>query len=96
MDTTSQDERVLSSRSQEKRGGLDIEPQIDFQGELRAHGDLESALKDKFSPERSKRALYFLKRYGNEEGLRWLRAEEPKIASQIGKLLRSPSPSKRK
>lgn len=44
---------------------------------------LEAALKSQFSSERFDRAMSTLERYGPEEGLRRLRANDPEVAKQI-------------
>ena len=45
--------------------------------------ELETALRERFSPERFERAMSTLERYGPEEGLRRLRGEDPEIARQL-------------
>ena len=45
--------------------------------------ELETALRERFSPERFERAMSTLERYGPEEGLRRLREEAPEIARQL-------------
>ena len=44
---------------------------------------LETALRERFSPERFERAMSTLERYGPEEGLRRLRDADPEIAKQV-------------
>ncbi len=44
---------------------------------------LETSLKERFSPERFDRVMSTLERYGPEEGLRRLRANDPEVAKQI-------------
>lgn len=45
--------------------------------------ELETALRERFSPERFERAMTTLERYGPEEGLRRLRDVDPEIAKQM-------------
>ena len=45
--------------------------------------ELETALRERFSPERFERAMTTLERYGPEEGLRRLREADPEIAKQM-------------
>ena len=45
--------------------------------------ELETALRERFSPERFERAMATLERYGPEEGLRRLREADPEIAKQM-------------
>ena len=45
--------------------------------------ELETALRERFSPERFERAMTTLERYGPEEGLRRLREADPEIAKQL-------------
>ena len=45
--------------------------------------ELETALRERFSPERFKRAMSTLERYGPEEGLRRLRENDPEVAKQV-------------
>ena len=45
--------------------------------------ELETALREQFSPERFERAMSTLERYGPEEGLRRLREADPEIAEQM-------------
>ena len=44
---------------------------------------LETALRERFSPERFERLMSTLERYGPEEGLRRLREDDPEIAKQV-------------
>ena len=44
---------------------------------------LETALRERFSPERFERAMSTLERYGPEEGLRRLRENDPEVAKQV-------------
>ena len=46
-------------------------------------GSLQTILKSQFSKERFERAMSTLERYGPEEGLRRLRAQDPDVAKQI-------------
>ena len=45
--------------------------------------EFETALRERFSPERFERAMSTLKRYGSAEGLRRLRDADPEIAAQL-------------
>ena len=45
--------------------------------------ELETALRERFSPERFEQAMATLKRYGPEEGPRRLREDDPEIAEQV-------------
>ena len=45
--------------------------------------DIETALREQFSPERFERAMSTLERYGPEEGLRRLRESDPEAADRI-------------
>ncbi len=45
--------------------------------------ELETALRERFSPERFERAMTTLERYGPQEGLRRLRDVDPEIAKQM-------------
>ena len=45
--------------------------------------ELETALRERFSPERFERAMTTLERYGPEEGLRRLREADPEVAEQV-------------
>ena len=50
---------------------------------LPTEAELETALRERFSPERFERAMTTLERYGPEEGLRRLREADPEIAKQM-------------
>ena len=47
--------------------------------------ELETALREQFSPEHFERALSTLERYGPEEGLRRLKESDPEVAKQVEK-----------
>ena len=47
--------------------------------------EVETALREQFSPARFERAMSMLERYGSEEGLRRLRKSDPEIAKQVEK-----------
>ena len=49
---------------------------------------LETALRERFSPDRFGTAAETLRRYGPEEGLRRLRASDPEVATHIQRFLR--------
>ncbi len=49
--------------------------------------NIETALREHFSPERFNRALQTLNQYGPEEGLRRLKESDPEVAKQIERLL---------
>ena len=45
--------------------------------------DIETVLREQFTPGRFERAMSTLERYGPEEGLRRLRESDPEIAEQV-------------
>lgn len=60
-----------------------------FKVELPTDERLEILLRDQFSPERFNRSLETLRQYGREEGLRRIKARDPKVAAEIEKLFQN-------
>ena len=54
---------------------------------LNEDGDISTAFREQFSPERFNRALQTLNQYGPEEGLRRLKESDPEVAKQLERLL---------
>ena len=55
--------------------------------ELPSEENLETVLRQQFSPERFSRAMNTLNQYGPEEGLRRLKDSDPEVAAQVEQLL---------
>ena len=55
--------------------------------ELPTTAAFETALRERFSPQRFNRAMQTLNQYGPQEGLRRLKASDPEVAAQIERLI---------
>ena len=55
--------------------------------ELPSEENLDTVLRQQFSPERFSRAMNTLNQYGPEEGLRRLKHSDPEVAKRIERLL---------
>lgn len=94
VDAATIEDVVPSPNVLEKPAGS--EPPIDFQDTARNPENFETLLESEFSPENFEKVMSTLRQYGSEEGMRRLRNENPRLASQIEKRLqsqnRSPAP----
>jgi hypothetical protein len=54
--------------------------------------DFETALRQRFSPERFNTAMQTLNRYGTKEGLRRLKESDPEVAAQVERLIERKQP----
>jgi len=59
--------------------------------ELPTYENMETTLRERFSPARFSRTMQTLDRYGPEEGLRRLKDADPEVAKQVVLLLQKQS-----
>ena len=64
------------------------EPQPIEEMNVPTDADFETALRERFSPERFNTAMQTLNRYGPKEGLRHLKESDPEVAAQVERLNR--------
>ena len=93
-DFPSLDVDVNVSEDTEKTPDITVDPEVPSSQlglEWLREENIETALRERFSPERFTRALNTLTRYGHEEGFRRLKESDPEIAKQLQRIQQNPT-----
>ena len=81
-------EDIRSDDVTTQQAGIEtLAPTVPESPELPTNQDFETALRERFSPERFNRAMKTLNQYGPQEGLRRLKSSDPEVAKQVERLL---------
>ena len=81
-------EDILTDDTNPRQAGIEtLAPTGSKSPELPTNQGFETALRERFSPERFNRAMKTLNQYGPQEGLRRLKSSDPEVAKQVERLL---------